>query len=123
MADVLSTADTTVGSGAFNRRVTIQQETSTPDGQGGSTPTWGTLVTTWAHVEPWKGAVAFQAQQKFPTKWIRILLRYRPSTNISTAMRAVYKDQTYEIRSITDPAEAHTTIELLCEELRAKGSL
>lgn len=123
MADVLSRVDTTVGAGAFNRRITIQQQViNAPDGMGGSTAAWTTACTTWAHIEAWKGSESFTAQQIYPSMLTKMLIRYRPSQNISAAMRVLYGSRIYNIRSVSVPAEAQTTIQLVCEELQAKGS-
>lgn len=122
MADVLSRVDTTVGSGAFNRRITIQQQIDHPDGMGGSVPTWEKVCSTWAHIEAWKGTESFTAQQIYPSMLTKMLIRYRPSQNITAAMRVLYASRIYNIRSVSVPAEAQTTIQLVCEELQAKGS-
>lgn len=122
-ANVLSTADTLVGAGDLNRRVTIQQFSDTSDGQGGTTRAWNNVITVWAHIEPWKGTEKFLANQVYPNLFVRVLLRYQPSQNITAAMRLVYGSRTFNIRSVSVLAEARTTIELLCEELQAAGSL
>lgn len=123
MPDVLSPADTTVSSGAFNKRIAIQSPVDTPDGEGGSTRTWSTVVTTWAHIEPWKGKEAWLVGQVYSNMWTKMLIRYRPSLNVTPVMRVAYGKRTYNIRSVSVPAEAQTTIELLCEELQTYGSL
>lgn len=122
MPDVLSTADTTVGAGVFNRRITIQQLSDTVDGQGGKVRTWVNVVTTWAHIEPWKGNEALRFSQVFPNMYVRMLIRFRPSQNITPLMRIQYRSRIYNIRSVSVLAEAQTTIELLCEELQVQGS-
>ncbi len=123
MPDVLSPADTTVASGAFNRRITIQAPVDVADGEGGSTRTWTTVVSTWAHIEPWKGAEKWLVGQVYSNMWVKMLIRYRPSTNITPVMRITYGNRIYRIRAVNVPAEAQTTIELLCEELQTYGSL
>src|SRR6266487_2497306 len=123
MPDILSPADTTVASGAFNRRITIQSPVDVADGEGGSTRTWSTVVSTWAHIEPWKGAEKWLVGQVYSNMWVKMLIRYRPSTNITPVMRITYGNRIYRIRAVNVPAEAQTTIELLCEELQTYGSL
>lgn len=123
MPDILSPADTTVSSGTFNKRISLQAPVDSPDGEGGFTRTWATVVNTCAHIEPWKGAERWMVGQKYSNMWVRMLLRYRPSLNITPVMRATYGRRTYEIRSVNVPAEAQTTIVLLCEELQTYGSL
>jgi SPP1 family predicted phage head-tail adaptor len=126
MPDVLSIADTTVAAGAFNRRITIQElNTSATDGQGGATPAYTDVISTWAHIEPWVGrggAEIYFAQQMYPHQLLQILIRYRPSMNIVAGMFVLFGTHRYRIRSATVPAQAFTTIQLVCEELQASGS-
>jgi SPP1 family predicted phage head-tail adaptor len=125
MPDVLSPADTTVGSGAFNKRITIQKPIDTPNSpnDGGATRIWSTVFTTWAHIEPWKGSEAYIAQQVYPKRLSRFLIRYRASVSIDASMQILYGKRKYNIRDVSVPAEALTTIEIVAEELQAVGSL
>ena len=123
MPDVLSPADTTVGSGAFNRKITIQKLVATTDAMGGGVRNWSDYIKTWAHIEPWKGTEKIIAQQTYASNLSQFLIRYRPSQNIDASMRILYRSRIYNIRSITQPAEAHTTIQILAEVQQAQGSL
>ncbi|SRR6266487_2915205 len=123
MPDVLSPADTTVASGAFNKRFSLLLPVDSADGEGGFTRTWSTVVSTWAHIEPWKGREAWMVGQVYSNMWVKVLLRYRPSINVTPIMRGQYGQRVYNIRSVHVPAEALTTIEMLCEELQTYGSL
>ncbi len=123
--NVLSNADTTAGAGAFNKPITIEQLTAgTPDGMGGrGEPVWQTVINTWAHISPWKGAEQWQTQQVYPQAFVQMLIRYRTDVNITPVMRVRYGQRIYNIRAVRVPSEAQTTIELLCEELQTHGSL
>ena len=123
MTDVLSPVDTTVSAGAFNKRVSFQMPVDAADGQGGSTRTWTTVLTTWAHIEAYKGNEAWIAGQKYSNMWTKVLIRYRASVNITPIMRMLYGNRIYDIRSVSVPAEALTTIQILVEELQVYGSL
>jgi len=126
MPDVRSPADTTAGSGVYNKRIVIEQPDDTPDGQGGVTRAWVTVVSTWAHITPWmpyRGGELFVADQVYPVQWLKVSLRYRPSTNITTTMRMRYGTKRYNIRAASVPEEAQTAIELVCEQLQASGTL
>ena len=116
---------TTESAGIYNRRITILAPPATvADGQGGSTGTaWATVISTWAHISTWKGTERFIAQQMYPNKLIRVFIRYRPGLNINASMRIQYRSQLYNIRNVTVPEEAQTIIEILAEELQARGSL
>jgi SPP1 family predicted phage head-tail adaptor len=123
MPDVLSTADTTVSSGVFNRPITIQKRTDTKDSMGGATRTWSNYIKTMAHIEPIGGAERPVAQQLYANNRSKFLIRYRPSQNIDASMRILYRSRIYNIRNITQLAEAHTTLQIVAEEQQAKGSL
>lgn len=122
--DVLSTADTTVGSGVYNKPIVIQRPVDVPNvpADGGTTRTWTTVVSTWGHISSWKGLTYFEAGQQFPKRFSRILVRYRASLSINAGMRVLYGKRIYLIRDVDVPAEALTTIVLLVEELQAIGS-
>ena|SRR5581483_9228470 len=123
MPDVLSTADTTVSSGAFNRPITIQKRTDTRDSMGGAVRTWSDYIKTMAHIEPMKGTERPVGQQLYANNTSKFLIRYRPSQNIDASMRILYRTRIYNIRNIIQPAEAHTTLMIIAEEQQAKGSL
>ena len=123
MPDVLSPSDTTVGSGAFNRHITIQKLVTSIDAMGGSARNWADYIKTWAHIEPINSSEKIIAQQTYTSLMSKFLVRYRPSQNIDTSMRILYRSRIYNIRSITQPAEAHTTIQILAEVQQAQGSL
>lgn len=106
----------------YNKRIVIQVLVQTPDGIGGFTGSWQDYVKTWAHVEPWKGQERFLQDQMYPTLWVRILMRYRPSQNITATHRVLYRGRNFNIRSVRVLSEAQTVIELLAEELQAQGS-
>ena len=109
----------------FDRKVFIERPVTTLDGQGGATVSWQNvfLGTIWAHMEPWKGKEIFANQQMYPNSWQRVLIRYRKTVNITAIMRLRYKSREFNIRWVGVPAEARKVIELLCEELQAKGTV
>jgi SPP1 family predicted phage head-tail adaptor len=111
----------------FDRKVTIEQPTNTPNvpADGGVTPGWTNIFpgTVWVHMEPWKGREIFFAQQVYPNAYSRVVLRYRKTVNITPTQRMRYKSKIYNIRWVGVPAEARKVIELLVEELQAKGSV
>lgn len=112
----------------FDRRVTIQQPADVPDSQGtGTVRTWTNIkpgnATFWAHMEPWKGKQWWEADEDFAHSYERIVLRYRKTLNINSTMRIVYKSRIYTIRWVGVPNEARRVIDILGDELQAKGSV
>ncbi len=119
---IMRKGDALVPTGAYDRRITIQQPSDVKTAAAGRARSWTTYTQTWAHIEPWKGFEYWNAQQVEARVWTRMLIRYRPSLNVTPFMRVVYNNQTYNIRSIVRPVEARTVIEMMCEEIQAKGS-
>jgi SPP1 family predicted phage head-tail adaptor len=111
----------TIEAGRLNRRIRLQRPLDVPDGAGGYTRTWQDVATLWAYLEPKAGREQWQLQQVYPIHLLRVILRYSPSLHIDESMRLVYRSQPYNIRSVTQPGEAHTVVELLCEALPAQG--
>jgi len=124
MPDILSTADTTVRAGAFNRPIKIQKPVTSgsPDAMGGKPRAFMDYISTMAHIGPWKGAEKFIGQQAYSGMFTKFLIRYRPTNTIDATMQIVYKSRIFNIRSVRLPEEANTTIEILAEEQQAKGS-
>ena len=46
----------------LTERVTIQENTTSTDNQGGRSSSWGTLATVWAHVRPLTTRESLQAR-------------------------------------------------------------
>jgi SPP1 family predicted phage head-tail adaptor len=123
--------DTTrISASKLNRRISMEEPTDTPDGQGGFTRTWTTVSGCQSVpaafkeiVLPKAGDEKFIAQQVFASHWREIRIRYRPSTNITDQMRVRYGNKVFAIRAIDVPEEAQRVIVLLCEELQAQGSI
>jgi SPP1 family predicted phage head-tail adaptor len=115
-------ADFNIKAGYLDRKITIQQPSDSADGEGGTVRTWTTYVTTFASIQPFKGMEIFSADQVFSEQWVRMLIRYRPSQPISTAMRVQYGSKVYEIRQAYDKAAQRRMVEMLCQELRTTGS-
>jgi SPP1 family predicted phage head-tail adaptor len=111
----------------FDRRIVIQAEANTSDSQGGKTAptTWTNIANSpkWAHMEPWKGRVVFEGQQPFAHSYQRILVRYKKTVNVAVGMRVVYKSRIFLIRFADVPVQARKVIEIVGEELQAKGSV
>lgn len=111
----------TATTGNLIDRVTIQQNTTTPDSQGGRASSWGTLATVWARVdasgaEESIGAEAIQSLVNY-----RVTIRYR--ADVSPSMRLLWTNyqgvaQTLEVRTVDlSPDAAFAT--LTCSEVRA----
>lgn len=75
-----------VAAGALTERLTIQQKTTTADGQGGRAVTaWPTFATVWGRVEPLRMHERIQAAAIGATLAYRVTVRYRG--DLTPAMR------------------------------------
>lgn len=112
-----------VDAGMMRRKLTIQQATNTPDGMGGYTVTWSTLVTVYGALTPWKPFQLVAGQQVLENVYVRYITRYQPSTQIKAGMRLVDNDQTgsggttYTIISALDPDGTQRQLQMTCEQI------
>jgi head-tail adaptor len=105
--------------------VRIEEDTGTPNVQGGHTPTWTTvsgLDNVPAAFRTLRASQIYHLQQLYPKANAELHIRYRASTPVTTAMRAVSGSHIYMIRGAENVNQANETIVLYCEELQAVGS-
>ena len=107
----------------LRHRLTLQQEVQTADGAGGYTRSWQDVAHLWGEIIPLTGSgssakgsgketlFAGQIQAQISH---RILLRYHH--NITAAMRLVFENRAFNIRSIANIEEKKDTLELLVQE-------
>ena len=93
-------------SSRLKRRLTLQQEADTPDGAGGYRKSWSDVADLWAEIIPVIGSSGtigrggrkyFFGGQVQSEITHRIVLRYRNA--ITPAMRLMYEDRIFSIRS------------------------
>ena len=87
---------------ALKHRIELQEETKTPDGQGGFITAWATVATVWAGIEPAKGYERYQAQQIQVPVTHKITMRYRA---VTTANRLVYGSRVFGIKEVLNVNE------------------
>ena len=101
--------------GRLNKRVTIQERTTTENEYGEPISTWVDVASDIAAaVEPLQGRELFAAQQVQSEVTIRVRIRYR--AGIKAAMRVLYGVRVLDIQSVIDPLEKHAELQLLCAE-------
>jgi SPP1 family predicted phage head-tail adaptor len=102
--------------GELRKQIAIQEEVPTPDDAGGYALTWTTVATMWGDISPLNGNEIYTAQHLEGHVTHRITLRYRSDIAITSNMRAVYNNRTFNIRSIFNTDERNQWQELLAEE-------
>ncbi len=107
--------------GQLKERVTIQQKTTAPDGQGGRVTTWGTLATVWAAVVPMTTAERIQAAAIGALLTYRVTLRYR--AEVTPQMRLTWTPflstttKTLEIHGVQAVDGGRQWMQLDCAEV------
>lgn len=114
----------------LRKRVVIQQNNGTRNSSGGMLDNWQTVpgcssVPSRVVYPPpsKKGDEQFTQQQVRSSLFATWTIRYRPSQNISPAMRIVYGTRTFEIRTVLLVDEYKQEVTLQCEELQATGTM
>ena len=86
--------------GNLDRRITIENLTSTVDSHGGETQTWSTLAAVWAEVIPLSGDEAIIAAQSIPGARIKFRIRWR--SDVTETARVIYEGRNYDIAYIAE---------------------
>ena len=101
----------------LRHRLTLQQETQTPDGAGGYTRSWQNVADLWAEIDfvpsrmGSENPFAGQLQSRVTH---RITIRYRAV--IDASMRFLYDNRIFNIRNIMNSLENNNTLEVLADE-------
>ena len=86
--------------GTLDRRVRIEQETTSQDGFGEPVVTWAVLDVVAAQVKPIRGQERFQAQQVSAEATTRFRIRHR--TDLTEKMRLLHDGEAYDIVAILE---------------------
>jgi SPP1 family predicted phage head-tail adaptor len=84
--------------GKRRHRVTIQQQTPTPDGQGGSTLVWSTFATVWTELVVTSAHERVFSQQVQYQRSHSMTIRYLEDLN--TNMQCLFDGRTFQIKGI-----------------------
>ena len=98
----------------LNRRVLIQQRSTTKDSFGQQSTAWTDLLTCWAHIEPLSGRELVNAQAVNAEVTHTVTIRYR--SNVTASMRVLYQGRIFNITAVIDPDTSHVWTSLNCSE-------
>lgn len=101
--------------GKLRHVVNIQADQGTQNDVGEHIPSWVTVVTTRASVEPLAGREFFDAQQRQAEITHRVRLRYR--TGVEPTMRLLYRSRVLMIEAVIDVGERRRELHLMCREM------
>ena len=103
--------------GERRHRVTFQRGTISQDAYGEPDQTWTDLCTSWALVQPLKGAERFSASQVQSDLDHRIVTRNRSElSDLGSGDRATWNGHTYDIRSVIWRDHKAAELEILAQE-------
>lgn len=122
---------TSFEAGDLRRRVQILAPVDVPNGSGGFNRTGYQVLPGCASVPARitypppskKGDEVMTQQQVRSTVFATVTIRFRPSQNVSAAMRIGYGLRTFEIRTVLPVDEYRQEVTLQCEELQGSGTL
>lgn len=109
--------------GPFNRRVSIQTQSTTQDQYGQPQQTWTTQYTCWANVSIQQSQLIYSTAEFVSKVTSRITIRWTPSFIVQPNMRVTYTEPTtnithlYNVEAVINPQQGNTWIVLLCYEL------
>jgi len=101
--------------GDLREKIDIQSVTSTKDSIGSPVQSWNTIATTWAEVRQASGSETFRRQQMQAGATWTIIVRYR--SDLRPQMRVLWRNRTFQIRSLENSDMRRRFLELACEEL------
>lgn len=84
--------------GKLNKRITIQQQSSSYDAAGQLVEDWSTFATVWANIKFNSGSETIKSDAIASTVKASIRIRYKQG--VSAGMRVAYKDAVYEILAV-----------------------
>lgn len=87
--------------GQMNVPFLLQSERLVPDGEGGKVRQWSTIANLWGSIEDYQDQ---EVTQSFSEPSHIIMARNRMDVEVCNLHRLVYKDRTYQVRSVRFPS-------------------
>lgn len=102
--------------GVLNKRITLQEHTETPDGEGGFTESWSDVGTYWANVKPLSARQVFQYRSSnvIATHVIKV----RAQVPVEEDNRILYGSRVFEVLTSENEDEANVLKWVTCKEVR-----
>lgn len=103
-----------IPAGQYRHKATIQSLTETAATGGGATATWATYATIRCAIVQGSGSERVEAAQVEASAGIEVRTRYQ--SGITTKMRVVWGDRTFEINSVENVNGLGREMRLSCTE-------
>ena len=101
--------------GRFNRRITIQQQSSTQDALGQPVDTWTTFASIWADIRYTGGLEAIKSGAE--TSIAKVSVRVRYLAGVTAGMRVSHGLETFNIVAVLPDAGGRKYVDLVCEQV------
>ena len=111
--------------GDLNRRIQIQNQSTSQDEFGQPLTTWATVYSCWAHIGMQNSQLIYSTAEFVSKATHRIEMRWTSSVVISPNQRVVYIDpasnvtHTYNIEAVLNTDQKNRELILMCYELEA----
>lgn len=101
--------------GQLNKRITLQDLTTSVDAYGSPTDVWTDVCTIWAGIFPLSGRNFFEAEMVNSEVSHKINIRYR--SGIKPDMRVKFGSRYFHIISVINFQEGNKDMQMMCKEL------
>lgn len=101
--------------GMMRHPITIQRATKTPNGSGGFTTSWATLLSARAHVENKSGQERLHADRVEAVRSVLFVWRYS-ATQPREGDRVVFRGLSHNIRFIDNVEYANKWLRVTCDQ-------
>lgn len=98
---------------ARNRRVIIQQPSSTQDAIGQPLLTWSDVATVYANLRYMNGVETIKADAETSKARVSVRIGYR--TDVTSAMRVLHGATVYRIEAVLPDEVGRKHVDLACE--------
>jgi len=105
------------GAGRYRHRVTIQQATEPQDNYGQPQKKCVNVTTIWASVGPLVGKEGHSSEANQVLAQHTTLIKTRYKGELDTKMRALFKEQAFNITSIQNVGGRSKEFHLYCERI------
>lgn len=100
--------------GQLRHRISVQSETMATDASGGALPTYSTIDTRWAKIDPLEGRELYNAQQTVAGTTHKIAMRFY--SGLTPKHRLLYGTRIFRIISVLNPEEFGIYSVCMCVE-------
>lgn len=101
-----------INAASMDQRVTLRSQSATADALGQRVDVWTDVATVWARVRPAKGREYTAAGAEQAAADVEVDIRHR--TDVTTALRLVWRGVTHEILAVTEPLANREYLRLHC---------